>query len=85
MLKGKKWESNLRNKYMSFTSPANLKQYHLDPSLPTVGPCRLTSRCLSISVLHHGTLWPLDSMVTNSDDATSRIRNTSFFHSWGLD
>lgn len=85
MLKGKKWESNLTNKYMSFTSPANLKQYHLGPGLPTEGPCRLSSRCVSISVLHHGTLWPLGSMETNSADATSRICNTSFFHSWGLD
>lgn len=36
MLKGKTLESNLKNEYTSFISPASLKQYNLDPSLPTV-------------------------------------------------
>lgn len=37
MLKGKKLESNLTNRYTSFLNPASLKQYNLDPGLPTVG------------------------------------------------
>lgn len=47
MLKGKKLESNLTSKYTSFISPASVKQYNLDPGLPTemlLGSCRLNRR-----------------------------------------
>lgn len=76
---------------MSFISPASLKQYNLNPGLPSVGlwcssdDVDWTAEVFPISILHRGTLWPLGSMETNSDDAASGICNTTFFHSCDLD